>query len=73
MIITSHAIIKDRGTINCDKLLINVLFLPGSKEVPVGTRHISKKENLRGLKLNSKGNKLKKTVIKQTVASKFDV
>ncbi|KAL5268141.1 hypothetical protein ACHWQZ_G002108 [Mnemiopsis leidyi] len=45
----------------------------GSKEVPVGTRHISKKENLRGLKLNSKGNKLKKTVIKQTVASKFDV
>ncbi|XP_063684082.1 FERM domain-containing protein 8-like isoform X2 [Bolinopsis microptera] len=45
----------------------------GSKEVPVGTRHISKKENLRGVMLNKKGNKLKKTVVKQTVASKYDV
>ena len=54
-------------------LITQWLLLPGSKEVPVGTRHISKKENLRGVKLNTKGNKLKKTVVKQTVATKYDV
>ena len=52
---------------------IRYLWLPGSKEIPVGTRHISKKENLKGVTLNKKGNKLKKKVVKQTSATKYDV
>ena len=48
-------------------------MVSGSKEVPIGTKHVSRKENLRGLTFNKKGNKAKKTVVKQTVAAKYDI